>query len=70
MLLLYNYSFKVPAAYPNAPVDIVLPDLDGKTAKMYRGGSICLDAHFAPLWQRNVPKYGIAHALALGVGER
>lgn len=66
-----TYRFKleinVPAAYPNAPVDIVLPDLDGKTAKMYRGGSICLDAHFAPLWQRNVPKYGIAHALALGL---
>lgn len=66
-----TYRFKleinIPAAYPNAPVDIVLPDLDGKTPKMYRGGSICLDAHFAPLWQRNAPKYGIAHALALGL---
>ncbi|GBE59599.1 peptide chain release factor [Babesia ovata] len=62
-----DHDTQIPAAYPNAPPDIVLPDLDGKTAKMYRGGSICLDAHFAPLWQRNSPKYGIAHALALGL---
>ncbi|CDR95685.1 Ufm1-conjugating enzyme 1, putative [Babesia bigemina] len=63
----FRLEINIPAAYPNAPPDIVLPDLDGKTAKMYRGGSICLDAHFAPLWQRNSPKYGIAHALALGL---
>jgi hypothetical protein len=24
--------------------------------------------HFQPLWARNVPKFGIAHALALGLG--
>ena len=24
--------------------------------------------HFKPLWGRNVPKFGIAHAMALGVG--
>ena len=24
--------------------------------------------HFKPLWARNVPKFGIAHAMALGVG--
>ncbi|GFE53814.1 Ufm1-conjugating enzyme 1, putative [Babesia ovis] len=64
----FRLEINIPAAYPNAPPDIVLPDLDGKTAKMYRGGSICLDAHFAPLWQKNVPRYGIAHGLALGVG--
>lgn len=23
--------------------------------------------HFKPLWGRNVPKFGIAHAMALGV---
>jgi ufm1-conjugating enzyme 1 len=23
--------------------------------------------HFQPLWSRNVPRFGIAHALALGV---
>jgi ufm1-conjugating enzyme 1 len=34
---------------------------------MYRGGKICLDIHFAPLWAKNTPKFGIAHALAAGV---
>ena len=29
-----------------------LPELDGKTAKMYRGGKICLSDHFKPLWAR------------------
>ena len=48
-------------------IEIVLPELDGKTAKMYRGGRICLTDHFKPLWARNVPKFGIAHAMALGV---
>lgn len=24
--------------------------------------------HFKPLWARNVPKFGIAHAMALGLG--
>ena len=24
--------------------------------------------HFKPLWQKNVPKFGIAHAMALGLG--
>lgn len=31
------------------------------------GGKICLTIHFQPLWNRNVPRFGIAHALALGV---
>ena len=35
---------------------------------MYRGGKICLDIHFAPLWSKMSPKYGIAHALALALG--
>ncbi len=34
---------------------------------MYRGGKICMTDHFKPLWARNVPKFGIAHAMALGV---
>lgn len=34
---------------------------------MYRGGKICLSDHFKPLWARNVPKFGIAHGMALGV---
>ena len=77
--------------YPTTAPEIVLPELDGKTAKMYRcvdhtihiactlqctdarvsccysGGKICLTDHFKPLWARNVPHFGIAHALALGV---
>ena len=44
-----------------------IPELDGKTAKMYRGGKICMTDHFKPLWARNVAKFGIAHAMALGV---
>lgn len=53
--------------YPATAPEIALPALDGKTAKMYRGGKICLTDHFKPLWARNVPKFGIAHAMALGV---
>ena len=33
----------------------------------FRGGKICMTDHFKPLWGRNVPKFGIAHAMALGV---
>ena len=43
-------------------------ELDGKTPKMFRGGKICLEGHFKQLWGRNVPKFGIAHALAMGLG--
>lgn len=58
---------QIPITYPNTAPEIALPELDGKTAKMYRGGKICLSDHFKPLWARNVPKFGIAHAMALGV---
>jgi ufm1-conjugating enzyme 1 len=50
-----------------APIELELPELDGKTSKMYRGGKICLDIHFSPLWAKNTPKYGIVHALAIAV---
>lgn len=53
--------------YPSTAIEITLPEIDGKTAKMYRGGKICLTDHFKPLWAKNVPKFGIAHAMALGV---
>ncbi|OXB55822.1 hypothetical protein ASZ78_007140 [Callipepla squamata] len=33
-----------------------------------RGGKICLSDHFKPLWARNVPKFGLAHLMALGLG--
>ena len=28
----------------------------------------CKTDHFKPLWSKNVPKFGIAHAMALGLG--
>ena len=55
-------------SYPEVAPELELPELDGKTAKMYRGGKICLDIHFKPLWSKNVPRFGIAHALAMGLG--
>lgn len=65
LLLLERYQISV--TYPTTAPEIALPELDGKTAKIYRGGKICLTDHFKPLWARNVPKFGIAHAMALGV---
>nr|DAD40833.1 TPA_asm: hypothetical protein HUJ06_015156 [Nelumbo nucifera] len=32
-----------------------------------RGGKICLTVHFKPLWAKNCPRFGIAHALCLGL---
>lgn len=63
----FDLEFELPVTYPNVPPELALPELDGKTEKMYRGGKICLDTHFRPLWQRNQPHFGIAHAMALGV---
>ena len=63
----FDMQFEIPATYPQSPIEIELPELEGKTSKMYRGGKICLDIHFAPLWQSKVPSFGIAHALALAV---
>uniref|UniRef100_A0A8B9P890 Ubiquitin-fold modifier-conjugating enzyme 1 n=1 Tax=Apteryx owenii TaxID=8824 RepID=A0A8B9P890_APTOW len=57
----------IPVTYPGTAPEIAIPELDGKTAKMYRGGKICLTEHFRPLWARNVPKFGLAHLMALGV---
>merc|ERR1712087_681318 len=65
---LLRYEFDLPVTYPNVAPELALPELDGKTEKMYRGGKICLDSHFSPLWARNVPHFGIAHAMALGMG--
>ncbi|EDV26152.1 Ubiquitin-fold modifier-conjugating enzyme 1 [Trichoplax sp. H2] len=64
----FDVEFDIPVTYPGTAPEIALPELDGKTAKMYRGGKICLTDHFKPLWARNVPKFGIAHAMALGLG--
>lgn len=59
--------FQIPEKYPVTPLELEIPELDGKTLKMYRGGKICLDNHFIPLWSRNCPKFGIVHILALGL---
>mmetsp|Transcript_5799 Transcript_5799/g.8934 ORF Transcript_5799/g.8934 Transcript_5799/m.8934 type:complete len:173 (-) Transcript_5799:103-621(-) len=64
----FDLQFDIPVTYPATSPELELPALDGKTAKMYRGGKICLTVHFHPLWARNVPHFGIAHALALGLG--
>uniref|UniRef100_A0A8B9S322 Ubiquitin-fold modifier-conjugating enzyme 1 n=1 Tax=Apteryx owenii TaxID=8824 RepID=A0A8B9S322_APTOW len=68
-LLKYEFAieFDIPVTYPGTAPEIAIPELDGKTAKMYRGGKICLTEHFRPLWARNVPKFGLAHLMALGV---
>ena len=54
-LLKYEFAFEfdVPATYPATAPEIRIPELDGKTAKMYRGGAICLTVHFKPLWAKN-----------------
>lgn len=68
-LLKYEFAFEfdVPATYPATAPEIRIPELDGKTAKMYRGGAICLTVHFKPLWAKNSPRFGLAHALCLGL---
>ncbi|VDN54983.1 unnamed protein product [Dracunculus medinensis] len=63
----FEVDFDIPVLYPTTAPEIAIPELDGKTAKMYRGGKICLSDHFKPLWARNVPKFGIAHAFSLGL---
>eukprot|EP01090_Pellita_catalonica_P003287 TRINITY_DN12954_c0_g1_i1.p1 TRINITY_DN12954_c0_g1~~TRINITY_DN12954_c0_g1_i1.p1 ORF type:complete len:174 (+),score=23.68 TRINITY_DN12954_c0_g1_i1:28-522(+) len=63
----FKVQFEIPIAYPKTAIEIQLPELEGKTSKMYRGGKICLTIHFKPLWARNVPHFGIAHALAMGL---
>ncbi|KAG7993337.1 hypothetical protein I3843_02G174300, partial [Carya illinoinensis] len=54
-------TFTTPSTTP----ELELPQLDGKTQKMYRGGKICLTVHFQLLWVKNCPGFGIAHALCL-----
>lgn len=63
----FQLEFEIPVTYPATPPDLKLPQLDGLTSKMYRGGKICQTIHFQPLWARNVPRFGIAHSLALSV---
>lgn len=37
----FKLEFEIPPAYPATNIELVLPELDGKTEKMYRGGKIC-----------------------------
>ena len=34
----YDLEFDLPVTYPNVAPELALPELDGKTEKMYRGG--------------------------------
>ncbi|KAH8583347.1 uncharacterized protein ELE39_000115 [Cryptosporidium sp. chipmunk genotype I] len=63
----FRFHFSIPDKYPITPFEIEIPELDGKTLKMYKGGKICLNTHFTPLWSRNCPKFGIVHILASGL---
>jgi len=63
----FEFQFDIPATYPMTAPEIEIPRLEGKTAKMYRGGRICLTVHFKPLWAKNAPQFGLAHALCLGL---
>jgi len=63
----FDIEFDIPVTYPETAPEIALPELDGKTSKMFRGGKICISDHFKPLWARNVPKFGIAQAMAMGL---
>ncbi|KAL6012749.1 hypothetical protein ACLOJK_003238 [Asimina triloba] len=63
----FDLQFDIPVTYPATAPEIELPQLDGKTHKMYRGGKICLTVHFKPLWAKNCPRFGIAHTLCLGL---
>ena len=49
----FDFNFDIPATYPATAPEIRIPELEGKTAKMYRGGAICLTVHFKPLWAKN-----------------
>merc|ERR1712146_883487 len=55
----FDLKFDIPMAYPSANPELCLPELDGTTSKMYRGGKICLDIHFQPLWRQK--KWSIFH---------
>ncbi|CAN6560525.1 unnamed protein product [Malus baccata var. baccata] len=72
----FDLQFNILITYPATVPELELPQLDGKTQRMYRGGNICLTVHFKPLWAKNSTydlshviqsKFGMAHALCLGL---
>ena len=62
----FPFEFDVPATYPTVSPELKIPELENKTAKMYRGGAICLTVHFKPLWAKN-RRAGFIVALAAGL---
>ena len=34
----FDLEFDIPVSYPSVAPELALPELDGKTEKMYRGG--------------------------------
>lgn len=64
----FDLFLTLPVTYPAAPPTVSLPGLTGRTAKMYRDGAICQTVHFEPAWARHAPRWGVAHALAAGLG--
>ena len=64
----FDFEFDIPETYPMTAPEIALPELDGKTDKIHRGGKIYMTEHFQTLWRRNAPRFGIAHVIALGLG--
>ena len=41
----FDFEFDIPATYPVTAPEICIPELDGKTAKMYRGRCMRLNCH-------------------------
>jgi ufm1-conjugating enzyme 1 len=37
----FKVQFDIPVTYPATAPEIEIPELEGKTVKMYRGGKIC-----------------------------
>ena len=36
----FDLEFDIPVSYPSVAPELALPELDGKTEKMYRGGKV------------------------------
>ena len=59
-LLKYDFDLRldIPVTYPSNAPEL---ELDGKSLTQK------LKMHFKPLWAKNCPRFGIAHALCLGL---
>ena len=63
----FDLSFDIPVSYPATSPELALPELDGKTSKMYRGGKICLTVLPCRSCQ---PAHARTHSHASGVTVR